>query len=244
MKAGLVGSFAERCDAAQSVADVRALFLSETQALGFPYVACCSHVDPLKPPPGAVTMIHYPQAWLARFSDRNYAARDPVFLAAKRQLLPFGWRERRFLEGLSADQLQILDEAAEAGLGDGLTIPLHAPGALPASCSLVFGPDGVDPLHVERAHWCAVYAHEAARRLLLTRDRLGPALLSPRERQCLELVGRGKDDYAIGVLLGIRESTAHNTVQRTMRKYGVATRIQAVIRAMSDGEIALQDVAN
>ena len=244
MQMGLAGSFAEDCDSAQTSAELRALFFREMERLGFPYVACCSHVDPLNPPFGAVTMINYPQSWLSRFSDLKYATRDPVFIAAKRQLLPFRWTERRFRERLDPDQLQILQEAADAGLRDGWTIPLHSPGALPASCSLAFGPDGVDPLNVQAALWCAVYAHEAARRLLVTQPRTGPGRLSRRERQCLELVGRGKDDYAIGALLGIQESTAHNTVQRAMSKYGVATRIQAVVRAMSDGEIALHDVIN
>jgi DNA-binding NarL/FixJ family response regulator len=115
---------------------------------------------------------------------------------------------------------------------------------LPASCSLVFGPDGVDPLNIQNAHWCAVHAHEAARRLLREQPSSDRARLGPREREALEYAARGKGDYAIGILMGIQESTAHNTVQRAMRKLGVATRVQAVVRAMADGEIFLHDVAN
>lgn len=246
MSAGQVWwSFAERCEAARSADEVRELFLNELDKLGFSYVACASHVDPLRPPRGAVTMIRYPRAWLEHFSASNYAARDPVFLTANRQLLPFRWTDPKFRAPLAADQLRILAEAADVGLADGFTIPLHSPGALPASCSLAIGSDGVDPLHLKEAHWCAVYAHEAARRLLLAEIRARPKVrLSPRERQCLELVGRGKDDYAIGAILGIRQSTAHNTVQRAMGRYGVATRVQAVVRALSDGEIRLEDVAD
>lgn len=240
----LVWTFAERCSAAQTVDDVRRLFLREVEALGFPYVACASHVDPLRPPPEAVIILHYPRPWVEHFSTHGLAKRDPVFMTARRQLLPFQWSDRAFRKGLDADQLAILDQAAEAGLCDGFTIPLHSPGALPASCSLVFGPDGVDPLNVRNAHWCAVYAHEAARRLLRDEPSNLRPRLSPREREALEHVARGKGDYAIGVLLGIQETTAHNTVQRAMRKLGVATRVQAVIRAMADGEIFLHDVAH
>lgn len=240
----LVWTFAERCAGANSVDEIRALFLNEVEALGFAYVACASHVDPLRPPPDAVTMLHYPRAWVEYFSTENLALRDPVFMTAKRQLLPFQWSDRAFRRSLAPDQLRILAEAAEAGLADGFTIPLHSPGALPASCSLVFGPDGVDPLDIRNAHWCAVYAHEAARRVLRAQQAPIAASLSAREREALEYVARGKDDYAIGVLMGIQESTAHNTVQRAMKKLGVATRVQAVIRAMADGEIFLHDVAH
>ena len=240
----LVWTFADKCNGAKSVDEVRALFLKEVDALGFSHVACCSHVDPLHPPPEAVIMIEYPLAWLERFSAKNYAKRDPVFLTAKRQLLPFQWSDRSFRKRLAPEQIVILNEAAEAGLADGFTIPLHSPGALPASCSLVYGPDGVDPLDIRNAHWCAVYAHEAARRILRETSPIIRTRLSPREREALEYVARGKGDFAIGVLLGIQESTAHNTVQRAMRKFGVATRVQAVIRAMAEGEILLHDVAN
>lgn len=244
MDSTLVWTFAERCAEAASVEEIRALFLREVEALGFAYVACASHVDPLRPPPDAVTMLHYPQAWVKYFSTENLALRDPVFMTAKRQLLPFGWSDRAFRKALAPDQLKILAEAAEAGLADGFTIPLHSPGALPASCSLVFGPDGVDPLDVRNAHWCAVYAHEAARRVLRAQQALRRTPLSEREREALEYVARGKDDYSIGVLMRIQESTAHNTVQRAMKKLGVATRVQAVILAMADGEIFLHDVAH
>jgi LuxR family quorum sensing-dependent transcriptional regulator len=139
--------------------------------------------------------------------------------------------------------LLILNEAAECGLGDGFTIPIHSPNALPASCSLAIGRDGVDPLSVRQAHWYAVYAHECARRLLLKLSPPPRPILSRRERQVLELIAQGKDDFAISVLLGVSEHTAHNTIRRAMRKYGVSTRVQAFVRALRDGEIRLEDVA-
>lgn len=243
MQGGVNWSFAEECQRARTVADVQGLFVREMQAMGFPYVACSSHVDPIRPPPGAVMMVQYPRPWLERFSECKYAEVDPVFLTAKRQAEPFQWSAPGFRKLLSRRQLTILDEASEVGLSDGFTIPIHAPDALPASCSLAIGPDGVDPLCVRQAHWYAVFAHEAARRILSVDQATAVRRLSKREKECLELVARGKDDYAIGVLLGIQQSTAHNTVQRAMTKFGVATRVQAVVRAMRSGEIRLEDVA-
>jgi DNA-binding CsgD family transcriptional regulator len=235
-------SFAELCDGASSVQTVANAFLKEVGELGFSHVACASHVDPLMPPPGAVMILNYPQTWLDHFSASKYARRDPVFLAAREQLLPFRWSDGRFRAGLADDQVRILAEAGEAGLKDGFSIPIHSPGALPASCSLVIGADGVDPLDFSAAQWLAVCAHEAVRRLSLHRDQTH-VRLSRREKECLELVARGKDDWSIGMLMGVSERTAHNTVMRAMRRYGVATRIQAVVRAMRQGEIRIEDLA-
>lgn len=244
MHARINWSFADFCDNAQSVDEISERFMAEVRALGFAYAACSSHVDPLSPPRGAVMMVNYPQVWLERFSARGYAARDPVFIAARGQALPFQWSDRRFREGLDDDQLDILNEAADAGLWDGFTVPIHAPNALPASCSVAIGPDGVDPLSVRDAHWYAVYAHESARRLLVKPPPVERPRLGPRERQCLEMIARGKTDFEISIILGVSEHTIHNTVRRTMRKYGVATRTQAFVRALRDGELKMEDVAN
>jgi DNA-binding CsgD family transcriptional regulator len=232
------------CERARSVDEVQETFMIEVRKLGFSFAACASHVDPLRPPPGAVVMVDYPRSWVERFSEQNYAERDPVFLTARRQTLPFRWSDKRFRHALAPDQIAILHEAGEAGLPDGITIPIHAPDALPASCSLAIGPDGVDPLHVHDAYWYAVYAHETVRSLLLEVKSPARHVLSLRERQCIELIARGKSDFEIGVILGVSEHTVHNTVRRVMRKYGVATRIQAFARALRDREITIEQIAD
>jgi len=243
MQAHINWAFAEICDRALTMDDVQRAFIHEVRELGFSFAACSSHVDPLRPPADAVMMVDYPTAWLERFSSQNYARLDPVFRAARQQTLPFQWSDKRFRVGLSAEQLLILNEAAEIGLADGITIPIHAPDALPASCSLVIGPDGVDPLNAQKAHWYAVYAHECARRLRLANAPAKP-LLSPRERQCVQLLGQGKDDGAMAIILGLSEHTVHNIVRRAMNKYGVASRVQAFVRALKDGQIRLEDIAS
>ncbi len=241
MQARVNWAFAEVCDRAVSVEEVQAAFMREMRALGFTHAACASHVDPLRPPAEAVVMVDYPLVWLQRFSTMNYARRDPVYWAARRQTLPFQWSDRIFREALASDQLRILHEAAEVGLADGITIPIHAPDALPASCSLVIGPDGVDPLNAQKATWYAVYAHECARRLRLAELPAKPEL-SPRERQCVQLLGQGKNDGDMAMILGLSEHTVHNIVRRAMGKYGVASRVQAFVRALKDGQIRLEDV--
>jgi DNA-binding CsgD family transcriptional regulator len=242
MKARVNWAFAEICDRATSVAELQSAFMREMRALGFSYAACASHVDPLNPPAGAVMMVDYPLPWLEWFSVNHYAKRDPVYWAARRQTLPFQWTDRVFRSGLARDQVRILNEAAEAGLADGITIPIHAPDALPASCSLVIGPDGVDPLNAQKATWYGVYAHECARRMRLAELPPKPEL-TRRERQCVQLLGQGKNDGDMAVILSLSEHTVHNIVRRAMNKYGVASRVQAFVRALKDGQIRLEDIA-
>jgi len=67
--------------------------------------------------------------------------------------------------------------------------------------------------------------------------------LSPRERQCVQLLGQGKDDGAMAIILGLSEHTVHNIVRNAMHKYGVVSRVQAFVRALKDGQIRLEDIA-
>lgn len=232
--------FLERCGTATSADEVKEMLFAGLGDLGFRHVACCSHVDPLDPPAGAVVMINYPAPWLQRFSEEGYAARDPVFLGARRSGVPFFWNDLDREGTLARDQKRILREAAEFGLKDGLTFPIHMPGALPASCSLAPGPDGFDPLDMPGVFMMAIYAHETAR-AHLGQPRRGPlAVLSARERECLQLAARGKSDWTIAAILGIRERTVHNTIERAKRRLGVATRVQAVVRAVVDGQIPIE----
>lgn len=235
--------FMSRCAQAKSVMEIRSAFLSATQKLGFDYVALMSHVDPVHFPEVAVVMHHYPNNWAEHFSERKYERIDPVFAEASHRRTPFFWDDPAFRAKLREEQLTIFDEAEEAGIARGFTIPINSPGALPASCSLVPNQDGVDPLHYGVAHSMAVLAHECARSLLdCARER--PRRLTRRQRECLTLAARGKSDWSISRLLNISEKTVRSYIEGARERFGVATRVQAVVQAILSGEISIDEAAD
>ncbi len=220
------------------------MLFSQLGALGFVYVACSSHVDPLRPPRGAVSMVNYPADWLQRFSEQNYAGHDPIFATAKKAATPFYWDALVRSKTLCARQQLIIDEAASLGLAHGLTVPIHSPGALPASCSLVPGIEGFDRTHAPDVFMIALYAHETARTLANAAVASTAPRLTKRERECLALAGRGKSDWDIGKILGVSARTVHNTLERAKQRYGVAHRVQAVVKAVFDGQIVIDDLTD
>ena len=126
--------FCERQTSAQVIED---RFVSTLQALGYEYVACASHVDPLRPRPGGVSVLNYPVPWVQHYSEADFARIDPVFLAARIMSSPFNWVDCLAKMRLSREQQRVLDEGALYGLSKGLTIPLRSPDVIPASCSLI-----------------------------------------------------------------------------------------------------------
>ena len=64
-----------------------------------------------------------------------------------------------------------------------------------------------------------------------------PLGLAPRELECLRLVAQGHSDRQIGKVLSIAVSTAHEHVQRAMKRIGVTNRTEAVAIAISFGAV-------
>ena len=238
--------FIEQCQAGGPVDALAQAFQRSTEALGFRHFACCSHVDPLKPPRRAVMLHSYPKEWAQLFSELELFEIDPVFLHASRSLVPFSWDTRAFIEELSPPQQEIFHEARRYGLTRGYTVPIHSvdtPRDFRASCSVVPDSESLEPAAYQAVQLITFYLYEAASRHAQAKD--PPPLqkpLSRRERQCLELAAQGKSDWVSSRILGLSERTVHNHVENAKRRLQVATRMQAVVHALAGQQISLGDV--
>ena len=56
------------------------------------------------------------------------------------------------------------------------------------------------------------------------------------------LAGQGKSDRDIAQILGVGYETAHQHMEDAKRKYGVATRMQLIVRALFDNHVAFADL--
>lgn len=238
--------FIEQCQAGAPVGVLAQAFQRSTEALGFRHFACCSHVDPLKPPRRAVMLHSYPKEWAQLFSELELFDIDPVFLHASRSLVPFFWDTQAFQDELSPPQQEMFHEARRYGLTRGYTIPIHsvdAPRDFRASCSVVPDAESVEPSAYLAVQLMAFYLYETASKDAQEKD--PPPVqqpLSRRERQCLELAAQGKSDWVSSRILGLSERTVHNHVENAKRRLQVATRMQAVMHALAGQQISLGDV--
>lgn len=78
---------------------------------------------------------------------------------------------------------------------------------------------------------------EIARRLteVLRSGPAGPALLTPRERQILALLGEGHSNREIASILVISERTARTHVSNVLSKLNLTSRTQAALLAIREG---------
>jgi LuxR family transcriptional regulator, quorum-sensing system regulator CciR len=73
------------------------------------------------------------------------------------------------------------------------------------------------------------------------RRRLRPILTS-RQRDCLILVARGKNDRQIAEALGISGQTVHKHIEAAKKRYGVSTRMQLVMQALFISYVDLGEI--
>lgn len=188
---------------------------------------------------------NFPPEWSARYCERNYWKSDPAFIGAIQGRVPARWSEIRFREHEAGPRL-ILEEAKEHGLADGWTIPIFQMHGYKAVLSICAPEFDRDPRVLPILHMMAVFVHGRILNVRQAFDSMDRAFAvnkrsrpSSREVECLKWVTAGKSDWEIGEILGISDRTVHKHVESAKSKFGVPTRLQAVVCALRQGIISL-----
>ncbi|MBZ9994076.1 LuxR family transcriptional regulator [Mesorhizobium sp. BH1-1-4] len=180
----------------------------------------------------------WPEDWMSHYVSREYIKRDPVALASLAHRAPFTWKDATIQAsefGSAGDRIMM--EAADAGLKDGVCVPIPVRNALAGCISLA----GEAPITEKGAlESVNVLSLTFASRLQLLVDHSRPKglTLSVREREVLTWVAKGKTAWEISRILGISDSTVNKHIAGAMRKTGSVTRAQAVVKALTAMEIA------
>lgn len=179
-----------------------------------------------------------PSGWKQRYFEQEYAKVDPCVVEAMTNLDPFLWSETLAKSHREKIERRIFHEAAEFQLKEGLCIPIYGPRRYLAFATLAGDHLDISPNSRRALHVMSLYTHNQLIKLMRAAAR-PPVDLTRREVNCLQWVAQGKSDWEIGEILKISESTAHWYVENAKRKLGVATRIQAVMSAVSAGLIVV-----
>ena len=178
---------------------------------------------------------HYPQEWVRHYESRDYAATDPVHRAAFLQSAPYRWHD---IIGLSKAERRLLDEAREAGLPAGISIPAHqCDGSI-----LLFNLSGSlrsvnNASNSRLAYLISAQFHFELHRLAQIPSRRATHLLTPRQLECLTWVARGKTSAEIGEILGCSRYTVDYHIEAAMEALNIRSRTAAAVHATVQGII-------
>jgi LuxR family quorum sensing-dependent transcriptional regulator len=236
--------FIEKLDDLSTVDATWSSFLSFAGGFGFTHGGLADMPGPHERIEDTTLCLSWPEEWRRRYFSQNYIAEDPANLHLVRSHEPYTWSEMLAFPYYSKRQRRIVSEASEFSLTTGLIVPLTGLLTGPALVTIAGGPLSLSTRDRAQLHLAAIYAH-ARIRTLSGRGRKFPETphLSPRERECLQWVAAGKTDWEISEILAISEKTANAHIERVKRKYGVSTRMQAVVHGFRAGAIRFDAAA-
>ena len=186
-----------------------------------------------------VLLCDWPSEWLERYLSRNYVDHDPVVSHLKLLRAPFQWRDA--VQSMPADKSsdEVMRDARQFKLRDGLAFPLIT---LEGQIALVsLGGEAVELSDAEFAmvSLASTYAIGRAMQLQTTVGKtIDHIELTPRERECLQWAAVGKSEWEISQILGISEHTSEKHLLNAKGKLGAVNRVQAVAEAIRRGYIS------
>jgi len=235
--------FIERTSKAHCLNKLFCLLVEAAECTGFDQLAygalTHSELPRLVDRPKPAIALNFPDHWQKYYMEHNYRYIDPVVIYAPFISGPFLWERLAIRYDLNRKQLQLLNEAREAGLKNGVSVPLHGPSGKVAVVSFASQFDDANPqAQLSRLNALASQFHVVFTSLAQgLQNNVRQVRLSPREKDCLNWVAHGKTSWEIGVILDINRNTVDFHIKNAMNKLDATNRIAAVFKAIRLGII-------
>ncbi len=223
--------------AARTVDDFQSRLVQAAHRLDFGLVSAALAVEHADGAASFRMVGNTPQAFVDASRDLAGARRDPVMQRLRRLSIPFAY-DRDLYAAAGADDLW--EAQAPHGYRTGVAVALH----LEAGRHFLLGLDRHDALPRHEAQLMrlladlqllAVYAQDAAVRLLANGAASTLPHLTAREREVLLWTSEGKTAAETAMLLGVSTHAVNFHVRNAAEKLGAPNKHAAVARAVTLG---------
>lgn len=232
-----------RLDAADTLPDINETLHEFTQAAGFERYLL-RVVLRVQPGPGInIRLTNYPEQWLARYSECGYSLIDPAAAYARSTTRP------ALLNQLPKSKVkpqlcrQFLDDVREAGLSEGVTLPLCTTslwGFL--NLNIPLSHNGSRPPIGESVLFTCALAEAISRVAACAALSETYGALTKRERQVLFWAASGKTAWETSEILGITERTVIAHLTKSMKTIGCVNKAHLIgaVACLLDADLELQ----
>ena len=182
----------------------------------------------------------YPEDWIKYYMAHDYVRQDPVLQHGVNARHGFTWADMMRFRDLTPNQLMIMNQCEEAGLKDGLAVPLHGPMGEVYGLGLASSERNSDTAgHLKEIQILSIQFHVLYSALHDRERNARGTPLTPRESEVLKWCAAGKSNWAIGEILCISEHGVDFHMRNILRKLEADTRVTAVVKALHAGLIVL-----
>jgi len=234
--------FVERCNRLSSSQRLFEEFTAAMASFGFDRIIFSVPRDAdLRPQDNGIGLMHnYPSDWQAYYTEKDFARIDPVLKAAGTHGWAFRWKDIERTHNLSDRQTRVMRLGEEAGLHNGIGIPLRGPRAQIAGIAMASSHphDAALPKLDLITAYCQQF-YMSFKRIGAPRQKplAIVASLSPKEEEILLWVAAGRSDDQIAAILSISANTVDTHLRHIFQKLEVNNRVGAVVKAIMAGLI-------
>jgi len=234
--------FIENTNNAKNVEELFVLLESELARLGydlFVYSLLTDHLA-IGKQAGHGELGNYPEGWFQCYMEKDYLHIDPVVRYVGQYRSPVYWKDLKKNHHLTTAEKKVLNEGGEAGLLDGIGIPIHGPCGELAGLGVASSTGGVltDKNQLSLLAAIAQQFHLTYCELQKNSGQLKPfPSLTKREREVLKWCATGKCNWDIAKILSISEHGVEFHLRNIFKKLEVNSRVSAVVSGIRFGLI-------
>ncbi|MEZ0226969.1 MAG: autoinducer binding domain-containing protein [Alphaproteobacteria bacterium] len=243
----VIEEFIEASNKAQTVDQLFELYKQAMHRLGFDRIIfslMTDHVS-IQRQAGHGIMLNYSEDWMKYYVENNCEVYDPVRRFMYSSPGAFTW-EGLMEKPLHSDKQRVfMKEGDEAGMHDGIGVPLRGPRGAIAGVGAASSSGGVELADKKVMAYVNLLSHqfytvyltlEAQR---LTKGDQPVIRLSDREQEVLKWCARGKTKSEISDILGLSEHTVHTYIKDALKKLDANNMTLGVLKALQSGLIQL-----
>jgi LuxR family quorum-sensing system transcriptional regulator CciR len=244
-----INGFIDRSRECRTADDLRGIMEAITLEMGFHSYALFQHVRRFSWTNKRLLAIsNYSRAWLEYLFEQKFPRDDPVLMASYRTAVGFSFEQIPSLITLNDRQKEIMEVTRREGITGGFCVPAHIPGETNGTCTFIVRDSAPLPeANLPMAQLVGSFAYEAARQIQRSGDDIVKAKrlkLTTRQLDCIILVARGKTDWEVAQILGLREQTVTDHIDAARERCGVSRRTELVVHALYNGDITFADILN
>ncbi len=178
----------------------------------------------------------YPQHYVDHYNSTGYMDHDPVAKELLRTTKPFYWNDLMKNQKMAPRAAQVMNEASESGIHDGLAFAMPGKFGEVTACGLArtdkesFSNTN-DYVTLACIHLISVYFHDTFRQMYQAKEE-NRIKLTEREIEILLWAAEGKSDDLISDILNISLNTVRFHWKNIFTKLEARGRVFAVIKAL------------
>jgi LuxR family quorum sensing-dependent transcriptional regulator len=181
------------------------------------------------------------KAWIEYYDEQNYVHIDPIARLLRKKATPYVWSEECSAQRLRSDERKVINEAKDAGLIDGFTVPIHGPRMRTTCVSLSTDGRPLERSERHSLHFMAVLTHQRLDELTSSSESCSAAAediprdLAPQELECLHWAMHGMKSKEIAFQTRLSIRTVDQYIGTAILKFRAGSRGEAIRMAILYG---------